>query len=75
MNRAFIYYIIYQACKSPLVVLWTFRVNKDNLNAIREQRRQIEIEDAKKRQLEIALKKANRNREGKQNIFEKNLKI
>ena len=51
------------ATKSPLIVLWTFRLYQENMNnernVDREERRQLEIKEAKKRKLEIALKKFN----------------
>ena len=53
--------LTFQAFKSPLIVLWTFRVYQENMNiernVDREERRQLEIKEAKKRKLEIALRK------------------
>ena len=51
--------------KSPLVVAWTFRKYQANMNTNqdeeRERKRKIEVQEAQKRQLEIALRRMENN--------------
>ena len=51
--------------KSPLVVAWTFRKYQSNMNTNqdeeRERKRKIEVQEAQKRQLEIALRRMENN--------------
>ena len=55
--------LIVQTFKSPVIVMWTFRVYQENRNierkVDREERRQLEINEAKKRQLQLALQRFN----------------